>query len=275
MGEVGQVHRGRDEAVEERHDDSGRDRDADPLGRYFLRTFQHFPVRHAVEHDRHDDQHDAEEDKQRLAFRLAEVVDQHAQHERQSDTYRKGYRQSADRDGGRQQDVGGVEHDAAQKGAAEAVPVGLSQIGQKAASLASDAAEREGRQNREQQYADHVVPVEILVPPRFRGQFLHIAPRAPAKHRHDAENYGQRVIVYDVHGYSVFKVRSIFLDVRSLAVGSRFVRRIPVSVSDACVPDAVAPAFARFGSCRHGPVGAPRISSCALRPIPAIREDTG
>ena len=74
----------------------------------------------------------AEEDKQRLAFRLAEVVDQRAQHERQSDTYRKGYRQSADRDGGRQQDVGGVEHDAAQKGAAEAVPVGLSQIGHRA-----------------------------------------------------------------------------------------------------------------------------------------------
>ena len=195
MGEVGQVHRGRDEAVEERHDDSGRDRDADPLGRYFLRTFQHFPVRHAVEHDRHDD----EEDKQRLAFRLAEVVDQHAQHERQSDTYRKGYRQPADRDGGRQQDVGGVEHDAAQKGAAEAVPVGLSQIGQKAASLASDAAEREGRQNREQQYADHVVPVEKLVTPGLAGEFLGVSPRAPAEHRDEAEDDCQRVAVNNEH----------------------------------------------------------------------------
>ena len=67
---------------------------------------------------------------------VEDVIDQHAEHQRQADADRKRDRHARQGDRGHQQDVGRVEDHAAQQGRADVGKIGLSQVRQKTAAVA-------------------------------------------------------------------------------------------------------------------------------------------
>ena len=119
---------------------------------------------------------------------VGQVSRDHPQHQRQAHADRERHGQPGDVDRRHQQDVRQVENHAAQERRAEPFAVGLLQVGQEAAPAGARAAHREGQQQRQQQHADRVVPVEKLEPPFLGGQLLRVRPRSPAQHRDDAHD---------------------------------------------------------------------------------------
>jgi hypothetical protein len=69
----------------------------------------------------------------------------------------------------------------------------LGDVGKEAAARRTGAAKGEGQDQREQQDADRVVPVEQLEPPLLGRELLRIGPRSPAEHRDDAHHHRRRV----------------------------------------------------------------------------------
>ena len=199
--EMIQIHRSRDEAVEERHQHAGHDRQRDALAELrTLRTAALHPLRgDAVADDRRNDQRHAQKQDDGIAFGRTHVVDDDAQHQCQSDTQRKGDRQPRHGHRRREQDVRGIEDHAAQHDAPHAARIGLRQIGQERTPLGADAAHGEPHDERKEHHADDVVPIEKFVAPALRSQLLGVAPRSPAHHRDEAEKHCEGVTVDDKH----------------------------------------------------------------------------
>ena len=80
-----------------------------------------------------------------------------------------------------------------------ATACGLGQVRQEAPSAAAAAAQREGRQQREQEYAEGVIPIEQLESPLLARQLLGVGPRSPAEHGDDAQDDRQRIRLNDEH----------------------------------------------------------------------------
>ena len=199
--EVVEVHRRRDEPVEERHQHARHDGQYDAfavLGRR-VAALAHAPRGDAVADNCDNDERNAQEEHDGIAFRRSDVVDDDAQHQRESHAQREGHRKPGQRYRGREQDVRGVEDHAAQHDAADASPFGLREVFEEGTALGPDASHREAQENGEEHHADHVVPVEKLVTPGLAGEFLGVSPRAPAEHRDEAEDDCQRVAVNNEH----------------------------------------------------------------------------
>ena len=168
------------------------------LGRR-VAALAHAPRGDAVADDCDNDERNAQEKHDGIAFRRSDVVDDDAQHQRESHAQREGHRKPGQRYRGREQDVRGVEDHAAQHDAADASPFGLREVFEEGTALGPDASHREAQENGEEHHADHVIPVEKLVTPGLAGEFLGVSPRAPAEHRDEAEDDCQRVAVNNEH----------------------------------------------------------------------------
>ena len=199
--EVVEVHRRGHEAVEERHQDAGQHRQQNAFAvlRRGTRLLPDPSRSDSVADDGDDDQHHAEEQNDGVALRRSQVIDDHAQHQRQTHAQRKGDGQSGQRHGGGKQDVRGVEDDAAEQYAAEGLGRSLREIFEEGTPFAADAAQRKAEDQRKKEHADDIVPVEKFITPCPACQFLGVAPRAPAQHRDNAEYHGCRIIVYYKH----------------------------------------------------------------------------
>ena len=135
--EVVEVHRRRDEPVEERHQHARHDGQYDAfavLGRR-VAALAHAPRGDAVADDCDNDERNAQEKHDGIAFRRSDVVDDDAQHQRESHAQREGHRKPGQRYRGREQDVRGVEDHAAQHDAADASPFGRREVFEEGTAL--------------------------------------------------------------------------------------------------------------------------------------------
>ena len=69
------------------------------------------------------------------------------------------------------------------------VGVHLTDIVGEAPSLIADTSQRKTEDQGKQHNANHIVPIKQFIAPVFGGQFLCVAPRSPAKHGDQAEQY--------------------------------------------------------------------------------------
>ncbi len=128
-----------------------------------------------------------------VTLRFGDVGRDHTEYQREADADRKRHRHARDVDGRDQQDVGQIEDDAARERRAEPSAIRLREVDEKAASVRAAAAQGECQQQRQQEHAEHVIPVEQLEAPLPAGELLGVGPRAPTEHGHDAQADGQRV----------------------------------------------------------------------------------
>ena len=196
-----EIHRRGDEPVEKRHQYAGHHRQHDALAavRVAARTLLHSSRSDAVADDRRHDQRHADEQNHRIAFRRTRIVDDHAENQREAHAQRECDGHAGQRGRGGEQDIRCVEDHAAQQCARDIGSGGLSQILQERPAFGTEAPHRQRKDQREEEHADHIVPVEEFVTPGFGGHFLGVAPGAPAQHRHETEDDGQCVTVDNKH----------------------------------------------------------------------------
>ena len=138
--EVVQVHGYRYESVEERHQHAGQDGQDDALAVGAAGAALLAARCQSVDDDGHHDERYSGEEQGGIALGLSEIVDDDSEHQGQAYAYREGYAHAGQRDGGREQDVGGIEDDAADDGADDGGSRHLAQVGHKTAAFAADAA---------------------------------------------------------------------------------------------------------------------------------------
>src|SRR5260370_5882915 len=81
----------------------------------------------------------------------------------------------------------------------------LCEIREERTARSAVAAQRESKNQRQQQHADGVIPVEQFEPPALAGKFLRVGPGTPAKHGDHAEDHRPSVILQNKHcGSSIF-----------------------------------------------------------------------
>src|SRR5216683_4328024 len=84
----------------------------------------------------------------------------------------------------------------------------LREIREERTARSAMAAQRESENQRQQQHADGVIPVEQFEPPALAGKFLGVGPGTPAKHGDHAKHHRPSVILQDKHcGSSKFAYR--------------------------------------------------------------------
>jgi len=199
IGEIVEIHGGRDKTVKKGHDDAGDGGQHNALAAVALHAARLAGRGHSVEHNGNDDERNAEKKNHGITFRSPHIIDNHPQHQSQPHAQRKSYGQTGQRYRSGQQNIRSIENHAAQQHTADAAPVCLSEIGDETAAFAAEASERESGQDAEQQHADHIVPIEKFVTPAFRSQFLRVSPRTPTEHRHETKHDGQCIIIYNKH----------------------------------------------------------------------------
>ena len=174
-------HRRGNETIERGHQHTGDDGNDDPLGGDpFLAA--HFSIGNGINNDRRGNKPNPRKEQRRVALRRADVVDNHAHDQCDADPDRECDRHASQGNRRHQQNVGCIEHHAAEQRAADIGHVGLLNVGQKAASAFADATERKGKNKRKRHYTDDVVPVEQFKAPILGRQLLGIRPRTPAQH---------------------------------------------------------------------------------------------
>src|SRR6266851_6915219 len=75
----------------------------------------------------------------------------------------------------------------------------LREIREERTARSAMAAQRESENQRQQQHADGVIPVEQFEPPALAGKFLGVGPGTPAKHGDHAKHHRPSVILQDKH----------------------------------------------------------------------------
>ncbi len=193
------IHRRGDEAVEHSHEHSAGERQQQALRAHAYRGGRLPAIGQRIQDDRECHQRHADPQECGITDRDRHVVQDYAQNQRQPNADRKGHRHAGDLDGGHQQDVGQVEYRAAEERVADAGAVGLQQIGEERRAAAAQGAEGRAQNERDQQHAEGVIPVEELEPPARWRELAGVGPRAPTEHRDDAEDDCQGVAVDDIH----------------------------------------------------------------------------
>ena len=174
-------HGSGDKAIERSHQHPGNDGNNDAFGRCFFSAAQ-FPVGNGIDEDGRGNKSNPRKEQRRVALRRTDVVDNHAHDQCDADPDRECDRHASQGNRRHQQNVGCIEHHAAEQRAADIGHVGLLNVGQKAASAFADATERKGKNKRKRHYTDDVVPVEQFKAPILGRQLLGIRPRTPAQH---------------------------------------------------------------------------------------------
>ena len=83
---------------------------------------------HSIENNSQYDEEDTRKEDDRIAFRHGEIVDEYPQYQSQPYSYRESHRYTGQRYGSRQQDIGSIENDAANKSALHIFGTYLLQI---------------------------------------------------------------------------------------------------------------------------------------------------
>ncbi len=139
-----------------------------------------------------------------------DIVVDHTEHQRDADPQRESHGHAGDGCGRRQEDVGRIEDHAAEQDPAETGSGSLSQVLEEGTSLRTEAAQGEGEQQRKDDHADHIVPIEQFIPPALGGQFLGIAPGTPAEHRDKAQDDRERVAIDNKHNVLILNYFRLF-----------------------------------------------------------------
>ena len=196
---VDRAHRLRDEAVEPPHQQARRHRDHDAGGGRPPPRGRQPAVGERVEHDGDQHARDPRGEHRDVSLGARDVGGDDPEHEREADADGEGHGQAGDVDGGDQQDVRQVEDDAPDEGRPEPGRLRLPQVRQEPSAAAPGAPDGEREQQRQQQDADRVVPVEQLEAPLAGCELLRVRPRSPAQHRDDAHQDGKPVGLDDQH----------------------------------------------------------------------------
>src|ERR1700733_5598361 len=88
LGKV-RIHRGRDETIEEAHQQSAGDRERQSLGAHAGRSAGNFPVRRSVQKYRQYNKRHASEQQSGIAHGIREVVHHNTQNKRETDPHGK------------------------------------------------------------------------------------------------------------------------------------------------------------------------------------------
>ena len=190
----------RDKAVKEAHRNTGDDRDREALAHGAVAILGQARIDQGTDDDRGGDQTHAGEKERRIAHGLRHVVGQHPDHQGEADGDGEGHCHAGNIDRRDQQNVGEVEHRTTDQRRLNGIPRGLGNIRHEGAAFFARAADGEGEEQGQQQYAEGVIPVEQLELPLAAGQFLGVGPGTPAEHGDKAHCHGNGVGLDDEHG---------------------------------------------------------------------------
>src|ERR1022692_770966 len=136
-------------------------------------------------------------------------------------------------------------------------------------------AKRQAEREREQQYADRIVPVKKLEAPFLAGKLARVRPRTPAEHRDEAKYNRERVAMHHKHCVnSPVPLRGFILEWVMRA--SQALRRVHSASkalrlgNDFCVPTPVVDMAAyRFARATASASASPSLRKTARLPIKA------
>ena len=147
---------------------------------------RHLARSHTVEDNGYDHERDACEERCRVAFGHGEVVDADPDDQSQADAHGKRHGHTRQSDSCREQDIRGIEYDAADRRRSAPSSIRSGEDRPETAALLPQLP-IVSPSNNEQEDSDDVIPIEEFIAPAFRRQFLRISQRAPAEHGNDAE----------------------------------------------------------------------------------------
>ena len=197
----------RDEIVEERHENAAQKRKRESFSNRLLRRVRvgvrgvPLLIGERAQDNRDRDESDAQKQKRRVPGRgrRRQKVPDHAQNERQPNSDGKRYGHPRDIDRGYEQNVRDIEDDASRERPAQRRRGRLTEVRDKVATNLPLRTHRVRENERRQQNAEHVIPVEEFITPFLIDEFLSVGPGTPAEHRDDAENDRQNVSRTQIH----------------------------------------------------------------------------
>jgi hypothetical protein len=80
------------------------------------------------------------------------------------------------------------------------IATGLGNIRQETTAFFASAANRECKNQRQQQHPNRIISVEQLERPLLAGEFLGVCPGSPAQHGYNRQSDGERVGLDNQHG---------------------------------------------------------------------------
>ena len=184
--------------IEQAHADAAKQAQQNALGAH-AHVLHQLAVGERVENDGDHHQADAPEEQGGISLGFDDVVQHRANDQRQADADGKRNGQPGNGDGRNQQNVGHVEHHAANEREQNVVGVRGAQIGHEAVGAGRiGAAHGEAQDERDQQNPKNVIPIEQLEAPAL-GELLGIGPATPADHGDDHHEQRERVQTWYEH----------------------------------------------------------------------------
>ncbi len=180
-GAAAEVHGVGHEGIEDAHEQTADDGEGKPLlADAATGGLGVLAGGYAVADDGAEHKGNAKGEQGGIAVGGKDVVEKYTKHQGDAQADRPCYGEARDTDGCREQDISRIENDTAQYGTAGTCSIELAKVGEEGTSALAIAAKGKTDYKREEQDAHDVVPVEEFIAPALAGQFLCVAPAAPA-----------------------------------------------------------------------------------------------